>query len=186
MSVVTRVRIGFSAAIFTTLVIVEMVAASGINIRQRGGAFFCGALALLGFLVWVTSPPGKVQLDPEAPPGPAPPEHPLAPFMGRRFWGKLLMLSAIVLAGASAYRYTQPRPKPPPPALPAPQTKPPVVFPPLKLEGIIVHGTQSSAQINGQLVHLGEDIHGVRLVGVDAEHAVVELQGQTNVLTLSK
>jgi len=56
----------------------------------------------------------------------------------------------------------------------------------IKLQGLIVHGTQSSALINGQVLLVGEAIGNVRLVAVDSQHATVVLDGQTNVLSLSK
>jgi len=188
MSAVTKVRTGFSIAIFVILVIAEMIAATGIDIRQRQGAIICIALGLAGFLIWATSGFGKAKpAEPntgqEGPAGQPTLEHPLAPFKSRRFWGMILMLSAVTLTAASAYRYAQPKPKP---AVPVPPRVPAVTFPPLKLSGLVVHGTQSSALINGQVLLVGEYIGNVRLVAVDAEHATVELDGQTNVLSLSK
>jgi hypothetical protein len=190
VSIVTKVRIGFSIAIFVILVLAEMIAATGIDIRQRQGAIICLALGLAGFLIWATSGFGKAKpAEPstgqEAPAKQPALDNPLAPFKGRRFWGLILMLSAAALTAASAYRYAQPEP------IPAVRVRPPepavaVTFPPLELSGLIVHGTQSSALINGQVLLVGEYIGNVRLAAVDAEHATVELDGQTNVLSLSK
>ena len=197
VSIVTKVRIGFSGAIFVILVVAEVIASAGIDIHQRGGATLCLALGLGGLLIWATGGFGKAKpvhrtMDREAPAGQPDQEDPLAPFRSRRYWGIMLILSAATLAIASAYRYAEPKQTlaipvaPPAPAPPPPAAK--VTFPPLKLEGLIVHGTQSSALINGQVVLVGEGIGNVRvrLVAVDSEHATVELDGQTNVLSLSK
>jgi hypothetical protein len=175
VAILTKVRSGFSIAIFLILVIGEMVAATGIDIRQRQGAIICIALGLAGLLIWATSGFGKAKpaepaTDQEAPVGQPAQEHPLAPFMSRRYWGTMLMLAAVALAAVSAYRYAEPKPiaPKPKPAVAVPPPEPAVTFPPLKLDGLIVHGTQSSALINGQVLLLGEYIGNVRLVAVDA------------------
>jgi hypothetical protein len=193
VTIVTKVRTGFSIAIFVILVIAEMVASTGVDIRQRQGAIICLALGLAGFLMWATSGVGKAKrAEPntgqEGPAGQPALDNPLAPFKSRRYWGILIILLAVTLAVVSAYRYAEPKPIAPKPkvAVPVPPPEPAVTFPPLKLEGLIVHGTQSSALINGQVLFIGEGIGNVRLVAVDAEHATVELDGQTNVLSLSK
>jgi hypothetical protein len=196
VSIVTKLRAGFSIAIFGTLVVVEMIVTTGIDICQRQGVIICLALGLAGFLVWATSGFGKAKpaepvepiADQEAPAGQPPLEDPLAPFKSRRYWGVVLMLAAATLALASAYRYAEAKPSAPKPkpAVPVPPPEPAVTFPPLKLQGLILHGAQSSALINGHVLLVGEGIGNVRLVAVDAEHATVELHGQTNVLSLQK
>lgn len=192
---VTKVRIGFSIAIFVILVGAESVAATGVDIHERQGAIACIALGLAGVLIWATSgfgkaKPAELALDQEAPAGQPAQEDPLAPFRSRRYWGLMLMLSAVTLAGVSAYRYAEPEPEPivakPKPAAPVPPPARVVTFPALTLQGLIVNGTQSSALINGQVLLIGEGIGNVRLVAVDAEHATVELDGQTKVLSLSE
>ena len=205
ISIVTKVRAGFSTAIIVTLVIAEMVTGVCVDIRQRNGVIVCIALGLTGFLIWATSWLGKAELvklaNQAVPAGEPNLEDPLAPFKSRRYWGMMMVHSAVILAAASAYRFPPPKPKPvasvspakPIVNIPAPQPvvtiappKPVVVFPRLKLQTLIVHGTHSTAEINGKVLMIGEEIQGVRLVGVNGEHATVELDGQTNVLSLSK
>src|SRR5690242_14275492 len=163
VSIVTKVRIGFSGAIFVLVVVAETMAGAGINVHHRGGTITCLVIGLVGLLMWATSRFGATKqtqhtTNQEAPAAQTEEEDPLAPFRSRRYWGVMLMLSAVTLAVASAFRYAAPKPPPvisvahAPASTPVPQPPAEVAFPPLKLEGLIVHGTQSSALINGQVV----------------------------------
>jgi hypothetical protein len=59
-------------------------------------------------------------------------------------------------------------------------------FPHMALQGIVLNGAMSSAMINGRVLCIGEGFSNVVLVAVDAEHATVELEGQTKTLALPK
>ena len=186
LSIVTKVRAGFSIAILMALMIVEMVFTTGIDIRQRRGATICIALGLAGFLVWATSGFGRAKrdrprTDQQPPAGEPALEDTISPFKSRGYWGVMIMLSAVMLAALSAFRYVRPEFKPI-----ASMPEQAVTFPPLNLQGVIVHGTKSSALINGQVLFVGDYIGSVRLVAVDTGHATVELDGQTNVLLVPK
>jgi len=186
LSTVTKVRAGFSIAILMALMIVEMVVTTGIDIRHHRGAAICIALGLAGFLIWATSGFGTAKraaprTGQQVPAGEPVLEDPLSPFRCRRYWGVMIMLSAIMLAAISAFRYVRPESKPI-----ASMPEQAATFPPLKLQGVIVHGAKSSALINGQVLFVGDYIGSVRLVAVNTEHATVELNGQTNVLLLSE
>ena len=56
----------------------------------------------------------------------------------------------------------------------------------MALQGLVLNGAMSSAVINGRLLRIGEGFSNVVLVAVDAEHATVELEGQTKTLALPK
>jgi hypothetical protein len=73
------------------------------------------------------------------------------------------------------------KPLPAPMLIPEPVVKPPpspktVEFPALTITGVLLNGEKSSAIINGDTMHLGEYIEGVKLVDVVSEGVVVELE----------
>lgn len=122
--------------------------------------------------------------------------HPLAFFKSGKYWGMILVFSAAILSVVAAARRTpvmavRARPRP---AVVAAVTNvvtitnetPTVSFPPMILRGIVLNGAKSAAVINGQVLYIGEGFSNVVLVAVDAEHATVELKGQTQTLTLRK
>lgn len=118
-------------------------------------------------------------------------EHPLGFIKRATYWGLMVVLSAgmayvlgnlMFHAKPIVVKARQKENLPPPPipkaAAPAP------VFPPLKLQGLIFQGTLSSALINGQVLRVGEDIGGVRVVAIGRDEVTVTLDGQTKVLKL--
>jgi hypothetical protein len=54
---------------------------------------------------------------------------------------------------------------------------PPTEFPQLRLTGVILHGSRSSAVINQKTLKVGDYIDGVRLVEVQENRVVVEKNG---------
>ncbi len=114
-------------------------------------------------------------------------EHPLVFFEKLDFWGASLMASALpILVFNSSHLRVKHPPPPPAPKLPPPQivVAEPVRFPPMNLQGVVCNGTKSTAVIDGQVVQVGEDLHGVLVVAVDPTGVMLELQGTTNRLTL--
>jgi hypothetical protein len=69
----------------------------------------------------------------------------------------------------------EPTPKPQPVMPIAPPTTP--EFPELRLTGVILHGSRSSAVINQKTLKVGDYIDGVRLVEVQENRVVVEKSG---------
>src|SRR5206468_9123509 len=148
-------------------------------------------LGLAGFLMWMlgglsegikTKQKGQGK---NAPVNQADAEHPLAFLKRPRSWGMILLLSAGAHAVISAYGRAPAAPIQRPEVRIA-KAIPPVAFPPLKLQGITVNGSKSSALINGEVLYLGEGIGNVRLVAVEPEQVKVELDGQTNVLSFRR
>ena len=124
-------------------------------------------------------------------------EHLPAFFKSGKYWGMILVFSAAILSVVAATRRTPPVLSVRARALPAvvaavtnavtvTNETPTMSFPPMTLRGIVLNGAKSAAVINGQVLYIGEGFSNVVLVAVDAEHATVELKGQTKTLTLGK
>jgi hypothetical protein len=181
VGVVTKVQIGFSlgAVSVMTIATAELLMHWG-PLRSRAG-IVCGVLGGAGFLLWLAGR-ARSQSNDSA-------EHSLAWFTKPRYWGLLLALTALLAYSHSAYRRFQA--KAPvvvaPAALPqAAPAAPKVVFPALRLQGIVFQGAQSSALINGRVLYVGDEISLVQVVAIGPDHVVVTLQGQTNLLQLGK
>jgi len=98
------------------------------------------------------------------------------------FWGGVLLIAALpIFFLCRGYM----RPKPAPvaavpvkkPLPPAPE--PEVVFPELKVQGVVCSGAKSTAVVNGRTVQLGEQTEGVRIIAINPEGITVELSGKT-------
>ena len=77
-------------------------------------------------------------------------------------------------------------PPPPLPIAPPPETNAPlaVVFPDLRLQGLIYNGDNSTAVINGWTLRVGRHIGEVKLVAIAPKTVTVELSGEQRVLHL--
>jgi hypothetical protein len=128
-------------------------------------------------------------------------EHPLAFLWSCKYWGIILILSGAMLTFIVTYPHPEPvRIVHARPLVTKTNTititvtnvvtitneRPVVTFPPLKLAGLVVNGTKSTALINGRVLQVGEKIGDIELVAVDAEHATVALENQTEVLAMQK
>ena len=113
-------------------------------------------------------------------------ENPLAFLKTVKHWGIILVLSTGVVYSHGIYRNLHSAHRLPQPRTEITMPPPPVVFPLLQLQGIILQGARSSALINGRALFIGEDISGVQLVAIDSEHVTVAMEGHTNLLTLKK
>ena len=112
--------------------------------------------------------------------------HPLHFFCELTYWGTILALvtsiSCVVVVCSSLMqtkvnaRVTNPSPPP----------NAPVKFPSMRLQGVVLRGSQSSVMIDGKIYFLGDYIRDIRVVAIDAESATLELSGQTNILVLPK
>ena len=72
----------------------------------------------------------------------------------------------------------------PPTNLAAPA--PPSPFDDLKLQSIIFSEDKRAAGINGELLYVGDDIRGARVMRIDRQSVTVERNGETNVLRLPR
>jgi len=190
VSVVTKVRIGFSLALVGLIAIGGAVAFVYSNPLRAHRTGICCSFGLLGLLMWIA---GRLQVRPatetHSDPGCAlkqAAENPLAFLKTVKHWGIILVLSTGVVYSHGIYRSLQAAPRLPQPRPEITMPPPPVVFPPLQLQGIILQGVRSSALINGRVLFIGEDISGVQLVAIDSEHVTVAMEGQTNLLTLRR
>lgn len=208
--VVTRSRTGFVIALVAVITIVGEAALTGIDLLRHNDALVCMGVGLLGFLGWLA---GRMLEGKRSEPTPirdeltgeVVAEHPLA-FMGSlKSWGVIFVLIAGVLSCLTAWRRHEPvRVVHARPLQVAKVTvtnivtsvmtnvvtitnaAPRLVFPSLELQGIIVNGARSSALINGRVLYLGEAFSNAVLVAVDSEHAMLAMEGQTEVLSLRK
>jgi hypothetical protein len=112
------------------------------------------------------------------------------------YWGVVLLSVAAIVLVAVPLRYpvikpvTAPRAemKPPPPTPvplpPEPEPPKPPVFPEMKVAGVVLNGSRSTAVINGDTFMVGEDVMGTRLMCVEEMFIVVEKEGFTNKVPL--
>jgi hypothetical protein len=70
------------------------------------------------------------------------------------------------------------------PPIPVAPVKAPTVFPTLKLQGVLIRNGSSSVIINGESYNVGDHVDGVTVRSIEGERAVVEMDGQTKLLTL--
>jgi hypothetical protein len=212
---VTKSRIGFLVALVAVISIVGKEAIAHFELLNRNEAVICIALGLVGSLSWITgrlsqgarAQPGTAQSQ-EGSEDQMTAEHPLAFFTSAKYWGMILVLSAAILSVVAATRRAPVmtvRARVQPTVFvtitnvvtvtnEAPKASfnvvaheaPKATFPPMELQGIVLNGTKSSAVINGRVLCIGEGLSNVVLVAVDAEHATVELQGQTKTLALRR
>jgi hypothetical protein len=166
---ITKARIGFAIAVGMLIGIAEGEACARSQILQHYITGFCLAVAGAGALSWLV---GQI-----AQSGGKGIEHPLAFLKSLRYWGLILMVSTTgFYCRTTLYR----------PHVIVVRAKPPVVFPSLELQGLVINGAKSSALINGQVLFVGDEIGQVQLVAIDSEHATVTLDGSTNILKLRK
>lgn len=199
--VITKSRVGFSTALTAMFAIGGSEVLTRAGMSDRNEAVVCGALALVGVIIWIK---GRFSEDGQAEPRAKGPGervgmhlpakddrevHPLA-FLGHaKYWGVILVLSGGTLYLMCALVHRKPAaPTPPPPTkAPVVEAKPVVVtFPELQLQGLVNNGTNSTAIINGTTLCIGEVIGDVRLIAIGREEVTVELAGQTKVLALSR
>jgi hypothetical protein len=69
------------------------------------------------------------------------------------------------------------------PAVPAP---PPSPFADVKLQSIIYRQDKPAALINGEMVFVGEEVRGARVLKIDRQSVTVERKGETNELRLPR
>jgi hypothetical protein len=67
-----------------------------------------------------------------------------------------------------------------------PQPPAPVLWPKLNLQGIFLRLTKPSARINGRNLYVGSEIEGARVVDIQRQSVVLQLGGETNVMTLGQ
>jgi hypothetical protein len=206
VSVVTKSQSGFLIALVAAFTIVGEVAFTGIDFLSRNDALVRMGVGLLGFVGWLTGRVREARRAESSPLRNAPAreavaENPLAFLGSLKAWGVILVLLAGSLSCLAVWRQQTPAPVVRARSLPAiaitvtnvvtnvvtiTNEAPRLVFPSLKLQGVVLNGAKSSAVINGRVLHLGEGLRNVVLVAVDSEHAVVAMEAQTNVLTLRK
>lgn len=68
----------------------------------------------------------------------------------------------------------------------APTPAAPAVWPKLDLQGIFFRLKDPSVRINGTNLYVGNEIEGVRVVEIQRQSVIVQLGGETNVLTLGQ
>jgi hypothetical protein len=106
-----------------------------------------------------------------------------------RYWGPMLIVFGMITlfirplrqskeAGASA-----PRP-PSPKVLPTEPVKTPVVFPRLKMQGLILRSTRQVAIINGEAYTVGDHVGDVLVKAIDRSGVTLELRGEVKSLRL--
>lgn len=187
VNVVTKSRIGFSVAVVTVITIGGSATFWSLNASGRVVATACFTFAVAGVLcltaghcrpaeagAWSLKDDTAAKQEDEG--------------RGLRFlkhytdWGMILVLSAGLLYLTSAFFRARPKPPQPKPQLAV--TKPAVVFPPLKLQGLEFNGSKSLALIDGMTIGVGQSIGSVKLVEVGRDCVKVEMGGETRVLQL--
>jgi hypothetical protein len=202
VSVVTKSRVGFLVALVALITIGGKIAFAEFDLLQRYSAYICLGLGLAGFLCWgigcwAEARRAHVVRDQAAPAMDAATQDPLAFLGSSRYWGIILILSAAMLTVVLNYRHSQlefsvytrltiTNIVTITNVVTVTNLKPVVTFPPMQLAGVVLNGAQSSAVINGQVLRVGEMLGSVQLVAVDSGHAMMALEGETNVLALRR
>lgn len=123
------------------------------------------------------------------------PEAPAGPFLlvNLEYWGLMMTIFAVIVAiiiptwrgeavareGRSGQPKTNVVKK-----VETPLTNPPVVFPELKLQGLVFREGNPSALINGRTYFVGNSIGDAKLISVTESNVTLELQGQQRRLAL--
>lgn len=205
ISAVTKSRCGFLIAFVSIATIGGREAMTNIGFFNRNEAYVCIIVAALGFLFWLTgwsrgigtpeamAAPVQDEFSSEGA-EPQPGEHPMAFLTSLKYWGLILLLVSglltcfvtlshrqiptVVRARVMTVTITN--------LVTITNVAPEVVWPNLRLQGVVVNGERSSAMLNGRVLCLGEALSNVVLVAVSAEEATVALGGKTRVLPLRK
>ena len=77
------------------------------------------------------------------------------------------------------------RPPPPPPPSPAAPVQP-IEPPPLRLRAVILNGTHSLANIDGDIVGTGDGARDYRVVRIDTHGVLVARAGKPQLLTIQE
>jgi hypothetical protein len=126
-------------------------------------------------------------------------EEPKGPFLlvNLEYWGSILTIFGIIVIFIVPYKKVEARavaartnvpprevvvaPTNGPPAPPPPK---PVIFPPVKLQGIAYRQDRASALLNGRTYFVGDYIGEVKVISISPTNAVLELEGQQRELLL--
>lgn len=90
------------------------------------------------------------------------------------YWGVCIIMAAVTTFGIVSLLFSQPA------VVHARAETVPlrvVEFPALKVQGVVLNGTRSSAIINSRTVHLGEKVEGAQLVEIFENGVAAELEG---------
>jgi len=176
LTIVTKVQLGFFLAAISVMTIGLAEMLIHCPPLEMHAELLCGGVGGIGLLMWLG---GRLSSTADRGDG-----NSLASLAGPRYWGMLLTLSALLAYSHTAYRRLQTKPIVPVVAeRPAPAARK-VVFPPLRLEGVVFQGAKSSALVNGKVVYVGDDVDLVEVVSIQPDHVVMVLEGQTNTVFL--
>ena len=202
VSTVTKSRTGFLVALVAIISVVGKEVLLNVQVLSENEDYVCIGIGLLGFLSWII---GQLREAKRVEPSPhrdgtvtrAVEEHPLAFLGSLKYWGLIVILSAGAISCLASWgRYRPPivvRARPLPVktvtvtnVVTITNKVRRVSFPLLQLQGGVVNGGRSSALISGRILGLGQEISNAVLVAVDPEHALVAMEGPTNILSLRR
>ena len=127
--------------------------------------------------------------------------NPFELFKHLQIWGIIIVTSAMLILFIALIFHRSPRPQiitPPHKKIVMPVTNvvaqvavitnvpPPVVFPKMRLQGLVCNGDRSTATIDKRVVGVGERIGEVEIVEIGTNSVTIELQGQQKVLYLGE
>lgn len=134
------------------------------------------------------------------------PEGPKGPFLlvNLQYWGLMLTVFGVIVIfivpfSKAEAQETRPAPKkekevrkvialaptnemPPPPA---PVIARSVVFPEVRVQGIVYRGERSSALLNGRTYFVGDQVEDIKVIAIGETNVVLERAGQQKVLQLT-
>ena len=194
-----KVLIGFSLALTVALTGGFLLLVVSISALRARSLWAVAAFALLGLVFLLLGCFQSGDADAAEQKALAPPvtaeEHPLSFFRKLRYWGCMLVLSAVPMFFLSQ-RLSKPlavAAKPTPKSkveevipVPAKTAKPVVTapFPQLTVKGLICNGPQSTALVNDRTVKLGERIEGVTVVAIERWGITVQMGDREKHFTL--
>ena len=194
-------RVGISVAIVAMFSILMMEVFQHRAFYQVYRWAICAGLLAMGVFLWLVGGFVNARIRESRRDDAGGPTGPFL-LVNLQYWGLMLgIFGIIVICIVPHAKGDAPQPKtaaakptiakkvvPPPSAPPVvtnelPKPKP-VVFPALKLQGIVSRGKDSSALINGRTYFVGNYVADVKLVSITETSVVVELSGQQRELHL--
>ena len=173
--IVLGIALGLAAAFY--IVAAEVLRAFPRLDHWR--AEISAGLAVLGVALWLV---GKIRAR-VGPKSPGEDQDNISARLGLPFWGAMFVVLAGIVMFIQPLRGPQvallPASASPPATSSRAVTNKPSVFPPLKIQGCILVGTNPVVLVNGEAFGVGDQLFGLTVKSVTREGALMEMGSET-------